>query len=123
MTISCLPNDLAVAAKCFNGGFGTTLLKAIRIRLLCGFLNGETMTCDPNTLAIAATCFAEGLSQGQLDAIETYLVCQVANSGGGGGGGSVTSGTGAPSSTPTGSAIYYDNLTGIIYQWNGSAWV
>lgn len=46
------------------------------------------------------------------------------NAGGGGGSGTsqITSGNGAPSSTPTGAALYYDNLTGILYQWNGSAW-
>lgn len=42
--------------------------------------------------------------------------------GGSTGGGSVTSGHGAPSSTPSGAALYYDLDTGNIYQWSGSAW-
>lgn len=126
MAISCDPNDLAIAAKCFNGGFGAPLLKAIRIRLLCGFLNGETMICDPNSLAIAATCYVEGLSQGQLDAIETYLVCQVANGGGGGGGGGqLVPYTVAPPANPTNTAqpaFAYDP-TGILPSlgWNTSS--
>lgn len=51
-------------------------------------------------------------------------ILNVLNAGGGGGGGTVqvTSGHGAPSSTPTGAALYYDLDTGILYQWSGSAW-
>ena len=87
MAVSCDIDDLAEAAKCFNG-YGPLLLKAIRIRLLCAFLNSESMDCDIDTLAEEARCYLANFSEGQMDAVETWLVCQVANSGGGGGGGS-----------------------------------
>lgn len=118
MAVTCDPNTLAVAAKCFNG-YSPLVLRAIRLRLLCAMLNGESMTCDPNTLAVAAKCFIP-VDAGTLEAVETYLLCQVAAGGGGG----VSSGHGVPTSTPASSAaLYYDLDTGILYQWTGAAWV
>lgn len=79
MAISCNPEDLAVAAECFNC-VSPRVLKAIRIRLLCAFLNDETMACDPKTLSEEAVkFFSSMMSPGQLDAIEAYLLCQIAN--------------------------------------------
>ena len=41
-----------------------------------------------------------------------------------GGGGSVLSGAVNPSAAPTTtSALYYNTVTGVLFQWNGSAWV
>lgn len=70
--------------------------------------------------------FTEGKIPLKVDPLRrlTVKLLNAVNTGGGGSGGGVTSGNGPPSGAPTGtSGLYYDNLTGIIYQWNGSAWV
>lgn len=80
-------------------------------------------TCSASELLADGACFT-CLTKKQLQIVIAQLLCEISAGGGGGGGGEqVTSGNGAPSSTPTGSALYYDNLTGTLYQWNGSAWV
>lgn len=120
MAISCDPNDLASAAACFNQGYGAPLLKAMRIRLLCAFLNSETMTCTPDALAELVSCFL-ALDAGTIDAIETYLVCQVANAGGGGSGCVTCSST--PPTDPPNEADCPCAITVGIGDWVGFYWV
>ncbi len=69
-------------------GYGPLVLKAIRIRLACAFLNSETVDCSVEALLADANCILSGMSQGQMDAVETSLFCQLVNNGGGGGSGS-----------------------------------
>ncbi len=120
MAISCDPNDLAQAAACFNQGYDVPLLKAMRIRLLCAVLNGETMTCTPDALAELSVCFLQ--FPGMLDAIETYLICQVANNGGGGGSGCVTC-TSTPPVDPPNVADCECSVKIGIGPWVGFYWV
>lgn len=41
-----------------------------------------------------------------------------------GGGGAVYNGNGAPTLTPSSSAaLYYDKMTKVVYEWDGSGWV
>src|SRR5882724_11187171 len=121
MAVSCEPSDLAIAAACFNQGYGPVVLKAMRIRLLCAFLNSETMTCTPEALSELVGCFLS-LDEGTLDAIETFLVCQVANNGGGGGSGCVTCSS-SPPTTPPNVADCPCAITFGIGDWVGFYWV
>lgn len=124
MPISCDPEDLASASKCFLQLPWLTR-KAIRIYLLCAALNGETVDCDPAALASAAKCFLSKLSAAQMDSIETYLLCSFA--GGGGALQEVFSGNyggGVPTDTPLGSAaVAYDlDAPNDVWYWDGAAW-
>ena len=125
MPITCTPDSLAEAAKCFMDIPWSTR-QAIRILNYCAYLNGESMTCTPENLANLARCFAAGLSAGQMDAIETYLSCQIANAGAGGGT-QVFSGNyggAAPGDVPTGAAVAYDlDAPFDFWTWDGAAWI
>jgi hypothetical protein len=130
MAIECDVASLAEAAKCFNSGYDALVLRAMRIVLLCGAINGDTMDCSPDALAELIPCFLNQ-EAGTLDAIETYLVCQLANGGGGGGGGSpISSGVVDPVAAPTNPAVdnvYFNivNLAAItMWLWpaGGAAW-
>lgn len=82
------------------------------------------ISCDPNDLAAAARCF-KCLSGATLEEVQTYLLCQILNSGGTGGSGGTTqvfSGNGNPNGvvTATEPALYYDKVTGILYQKTGA---
>lgn len=101
------------------------MLAAIRIRLLCAIIDGQTMACDVQTLVDAAKCIENCVPAGMMASVEIYLLCQIANSGIGGGGSSsgVTCGTVDPSAGPSGScALYYRKDTGRVWVWDGSAW-
>lgn len=96
-------------------------MAAIRIRLLCAIINGETMTCDPTALIDASRCIESCIPAGLMPAVEIYLLCQIANNGTGGGSGGgieVTCGVIDPVTPPTGACgIYYrtDTLSLWIY--------
>lgn len=79
------------------------------------------MACDPNTLLDSARCF-QCLSHKELQQVVTYLLCQI--SGGSGVNiGAISSGHGSPAFTPTTStAVYFDEDTGIQYNWYAGAW-
>ncbi len=79
--LSCDASDLSRDAICLVG-FSPPQSQAIRIALLCAYLNGTTMNCDPDTLADAAKCYV-GIPPAFRDAIEIYLLCQLVNGGSG----------------------------------------
>jgi len=57
--------------------------------------------------------------------LEAKILQVLNNNGGGTGTGTVSSGNGAPSSTPTSAALYVQldsTPPGVIWYWNGSAW-
>lgn len=72
MAVSCVPNDLAAAAKCYCFDEKTT--EAVKIYLLYQ-IAGSTLT--PNQLADAAKCFCSD-PKTQM-AIQNYLLCQIVN--------------------------------------------
>lgn len=78
MATVCTPTALSSAATCFKG-YGTPLLKAMQIALLCAKLNGETMDCDPDTLADEAKCYLASMSEADMEAVIVYLLCQLVN--------------------------------------------
>ena len=127
MAIVCDAQTLAGLTPCLVETFSRVELKAIRIRLLCAFLNGESMNCDPQSLATASACILENMSAGDMEAAETYLVCQINSSGGGGGGGTGATfgnyGGVAPNFTPAsgvGLAVDISNQT--LWEYNTGAW-
>jgi hypothetical protein len=81
------------------------------------------MSTDAQTLLSEAKCYI-CLGVSLAEALELALLAQIVNGGGGGGGGtSVTSGAGAPAFVPTTSvAIYFDENTGVQYNWYSGAW-
>lgn len=103
MPVTCTPEALAEASTCFLDLPWRTR-QAIRVYLLCAYINGDTVDCDPNALATAATCYLASLSAAQLDAIETYLLCQLASAPAGGG-------------DVSGPGLSTDNA---IVRWNGA---
>ena len=121
MAVSCDPNDLASAAKCFLQGYDRVVLQAMRISLWCAFLNSDSVDCSPESLLEAAKCYLAEMSPEQLDAVETYLACQIATSGGGGGGGTIQvfqDHTGSPPGDPTKPALSFPTGGGTISQWD-----
>jgi hypothetical protein len=78
------------------------------------------MACDPNALLNQARCF-QCCSEKELQQVIASLLCQIST--GGAGGANLTSGHGAPTSTPTSSvAIYIDEDTGAQYNWFSGSW-
>jgi hypothetical protein len=123
--MNCDATTLVGLAKCFMGAPFANL-QAMKIRLLCAILNGETMTCDPVSLSNSAKCLM-GMDIQQMAAIEVSLLCSIAGGGGGGGViGGVSCGVGAPVAAPLGTcSIYYDTATFNFYAWDSgsSVWV
>lgn len=78
-TISCDPNDLMAAAKCFKcipGGMQNEVI----IYLLANILNAETgASMEPSYLMEKAKCF-KCIPAGMQAEVETYLLCQIAQS-------------------------------------------
>lgn len=125
MAVTCTSESLANASVCQFACIPPGILGAIKIRLLCAILNGETMACDATTLIEAAKCLECQIPPGMLGAIEVYLLCQIANSGTGGGGGSsgVTCGVVDPVAAPTGACgVYYRTDNKGVWVWTGAAW-
>ena len=115
-------------ANCF-ASLAADQLQMVIAALLCQILKAYNpmADCSTETLLASARCFAGCSSPAQLMLIQTQLLCEILAAGGGGGGGggtgSVLCGAGAPASTPTGCAIYYQTDTGSIWIWDGASWV
>jgi hypothetical protein len=73
MPISCTPEDLAAAAKCFSC-LDTQSMLAIQTYLLAVIAGGST---DPGVLAAQAKAF-QGLNGRQLE-VQSFLLCQIVN--------------------------------------------
>jgi hypothetical protein len=54
---------------------------AIRIRLLCAIINGETMQCDSQSLITASKDIICCVPTGLMPAVELFLLCQLASGG------------------------------------------
>lgn len=111
-------NALAEAATCYDciepGRQQAVIIYLLdQLRLLKG---GAVMTNQE--LADAAKCFS-CIDQGKLLAIGIYLLDQVVTAGTG-----ILCGSGPPTSTPTGCAIFYDPATSEVWIWNtaSSTW-
>ena len=74
MPISCVPNDLVDAAKCFQCLPSEQKLW-VDTYLLAKIAGGSM---DPETLAVAAKGF-QGIPPGNLRRIQAYLLCQIVN--------------------------------------------
>lgn len=74
MSVSCEPNDLAEAAKCFSNCMSTETMLAIQTYLLAVIAGGST---DPQVLAQQAAQF-QALRGRQLE-VQSYLLCQIVN--------------------------------------------
>lgn len=123
--MACTPTSLLAN---LNNGFQNLpvpLLKGIVIRMLCGIRDGDAMTCTPQQLLADAKCIAQCIPDGLYEAAMISVLCQI-SAGGGVGGGNVTTGNGAPTSTPGSSAAIYlqqDSVPpGVIWEWYGGAW-
>lgn len=79
MAISCVPNDLATAAKCFC--FDKKMAEAIELYLLARLAGGSM---DPNVLAreAAAAGFTGVTDKQQQVGMKLYLLCQAATAAG-----------------------------------------
>jgi hypothetical protein len=88
MAVTCTPEALTEASACFITIYSAQICKAITVRNLCAYINGETMECSADALSDDPTvaCLTASLSEQELDAIIAYLSCQIASGGGGGGG-------------------------------------
>jgi hypothetical protein len=76
MPLTCTPDALADAAKCYVQ-LNADVRKAMRVVNLCRLVNGDDPITDIQEQLDAAKCFYDGLTWAQLDAIETFLVCQL----------------------------------------------
>lgn len=74
MSVSCDPNDLATAARCFDC-LPPSIQLNVQTYLLAVIAGGST---DPNTLAAAASAFQSESAQ-TLAEIRAYLLCQILN--------------------------------------------
>lgn len=74
--VSCEPNDLMAAAKCFDSCMPPGMQLAIQTYLLAVIAGGST---DPNVLMQAAKCFDSCIPPGMQLAIQNYLLCQIVN--------------------------------------------
>lgn len=87
---------------------------------LIDLANGDPVPTTTQGLISEADCLLCLVPPGLVP----YLMVQALRDISSGGGGAVTCGSGAPVAAPSGTCgLYYDNDTGIIYQWNGAAWV
>ena len=74
MAISCEPNDLLAASKCFKC-IPSGTQREVMIYLLASIAG---VSADPNTLMANAKCF-KCIPHGIQDEVITYLLCQIAN--------------------------------------------
>lgn len=80
MPISCDPNDLLEASKCFHCGIPTGMQLAVQTYLLDQIRishGGAVMTVEQ--LLAAAKCFQHCIPAGFEGAVQLYLECQLAN--------------------------------------------
>jgi len=116
MALSCDPETLAAASKCFNCFDEGQKLNV----LIYLFTQVAGVTTDPQTLAVASKCF-QCIPEGNKMNVLLYLACNFG--GGGAGGGSVSCGAGAPVAAPSGTcALYIDSNDGTLYLYYGGAW-
>ena len=73
MPVSCDPNELLNAARCFLSCLNADERSAIQTYLLAIRAGVDP---DPEALANAARCFQSCLNEGQMKAIQVYLSCQ-----------------------------------------------
>ncbi len=73
MAISCEPEDLAAAAKCYC--MDLKMQQAIIVYLLAQIAGGST---EPNALAEEASQF-QALSDKSLSQVTAYLLCAIVN--------------------------------------------
>ena len=73
-TISCDPNDLMEAAKCFSC-VPRGMQPAVQTYLLAVIAGGSL---DPNVLMEQAKCFR--CADGMHEDIQSFLLCQIVNS-------------------------------------------
>lgn len=74
MAISCEPNDLLEAAKCF-GCIPAGTQAEVQTYLLAVIAGGSL---DPNTLMQQAACF-RCVPKGMLPEVMAYLLCAIVN--------------------------------------------
>jgi len=96
MPISCDPNDLAEASKCFLGCLSPAERSAIQTYLLAVKAGGSL---DPQVLLRLSSAFLCCLNEPQMKAVQVYLGCQLVN--GGSGACANLSGAGSPEGTVT----------------------
>lgn len=75
MPVSCQPNDLAQAAKCFEC-IPTGMQAAVQTYLLAQINGGET---DPQKLLTAAQAAGYQKLRGSEAEVQNYLLCQIVN--------------------------------------------
>jgi len=73
MSVSCVPSDVAKAAKCFC--LSPAEKDAVDTYLLAVIAGGST---DPKTLASASKAF-QGIPEGTIKAVQVYLLCHIVN--------------------------------------------
>lgn len=74
MAVSCTPEDLAAAAKCYTNCLSTETMLAVQTYLLAVIAGGST---DPAVLVQEAKAF-QALRGRQLE-VQSYLLCQIVN--------------------------------------------
>ena len=111
------PQQVASAAVCYDcipAGYR----ESVMIYLLAQIAS-NTMT--PTELAAAAVCY-DCIPAGYRLSVIIYLLAQI-SAGGGAGGGGVTCGATDPVAAPSGSCgVYYNNVSGAFFIWDGAAW-
>lgn len=124
--MACEPQTLVTSTPCQFSCLSGKMLSAIRIRLLCAIIDGQTMACDAQTLVDAAKCIENCVPAGMMASVEIYLLCQIANNGISGGSSSsgVTCGISNPVAAPSGSCgLFYRTDNGAVWVWTGAAWL
>lgn len=116
---TCTPAELSAAAACY-ACFDEHTQWAVIVRLLCAYLNGETMSCTPAELAAAAGCY-NCWDDHMLRAVAISILCQMAS-----GADFFLQGNGAPVGIlPPTARLYFDRVGKILYVWdtNLEQWV
>lgn|SRR3990167_3381580 len=119
---TCDPQELLTEARCFFACLTAGQQEAVKLTLLCQILQtlDPMATCDPQTLLEEAKCFHGCLTAGQQQAVELQLLCNlvdaVTNFGD-----LLTCGDIDPVDVPLRDcALYYNRLTGVLFQWNST---
>lgn len=76
MPVSCEPNDLMEAAKCFNSCIPPGMQIAVQTMLLARIAGGSM---DPDVLMEQAKCFDKCIPKGFHPAIQDMLLCTIVN--------------------------------------------
>jgi len=124
MAVECGADALAYAAKCL-ACLSPQIQGAIQIRLLCAFINGETMTCDAATLVEEATSnMYSQLPIPMQSAIISYLLCSLVSGAAGSIGTTFGNYAGvAPNFTPaSGTGVAVDTSTGTVWYYYSGSW-